>query len=89
MHGALLDANLPDASYPSQPRPFTQETTFGNLAQLLRIDTAQDVQCQSSPISRFLRRTQALIRRSEMIAMNATHSPATMPRPVSALVSAM
>ena len=34
MHGALLDANLPDASYPSQPRPVTQETTFGNLAQL-------------------------------------------------------
>ena len=33
MRGALLDANLPDAVYPSQPRTFTQETTFGNLAQ--------------------------------------------------------
>ena len=29
-----LDANLPGASYPSQPRSFAQETTFGNLAQL-------------------------------------------------------
>ena len=34
MLGALLDANLPGASYPSQPRTFTQETTFENLAQL-------------------------------------------------------
>ena len=28
-----LDPNLPAASYPSQPRPLTQETTFGNSAQ--------------------------------------------------------
>ena len=34
MRGAFLDANLPDASYPSQPRTVTQETTFGNLARL-------------------------------------------------------
>ena len=34
MHGALLDANLPDASYPSQPRTVTQETMLGDLAQL-------------------------------------------------------
>ena len=30
----LPGASLPGTSYPSQPRPFTQETTFGNLAQL-------------------------------------------------------
>ena len=29
-----LDANLAGASYPSQPRTSTQETTFGSLAQL-------------------------------------------------------
>ena len=34
MHDTPLDANLPGASYPSQPRPFTQETTFGNPARL-------------------------------------------------------
>ena len=34
--GPLPGANLPGASYPSQPRTFTQETTFGNLAQLRR-----------------------------------------------------
>ena len=27
-------ASLPGTSYPSQPRPFTQETTLGKLAQL-------------------------------------------------------
>ena len=30
----LPGASLPGTSYPSQPRTFTQETTFGNLAQL-------------------------------------------------------
>ena len=30
----LPGASLPGALYPSQPRTFTQETTFGNLAQL-------------------------------------------------------
>ena len=30
----LSGASLPGASYPSQPRTLTQETTFGNLAQL-------------------------------------------------------
>ena len=34
MRGAPLDANPPGASYLSQPRTFTQENTFGNLAQL-------------------------------------------------------
>ena len=34
MHGAHPGASLPGALYPSQPRPFTQETTFGNFAQL-------------------------------------------------------
>ena len=30
----LPGVSLPGASYPSQPRTSTQETTFGNLAQL-------------------------------------------------------
>ena len=33
MRDAPVDANLPGAWYPSQPRTVTQETTFGNLAQ--------------------------------------------------------
>ena len=33
MHGAVPGASLPGALYLSQPRTFTQETTFGNLAQ--------------------------------------------------------
>jgi hypothetical protein len=43
----------------------------------------------SRPSSRFLRRLQAEISRSEIIAMKATQAPATRPRPVSALVSAI
>ena len=31
---SLRGASPPGAHYPSQPRTFTQETTFGNLAQL-------------------------------------------------------
>ena len=34
MHGTLPGASLPGASCPSQPRTFTQEATFENLAQL-------------------------------------------------------
>ncbi len=43
----------------------------------------------SRPSSRFFRRLQAEISRSEIIAMKATQAPATRPRPVSALVSAI
>ena len=32
--GASPGASLAGALYPSQPRPFTRETTFGNFAQL-------------------------------------------------------
>ena len=44
---------------------------------------------QSSPSPALRRLLQAPIRRSAMMAMKATQRPATMPRPVSALVSAM
>ena len=43
MLGIPLDANHTSASYPSQPRTSTQETTFGNLARLqgsTRLDTS-------------------------------------------------
>ena len=39
MREAPLDADLPGASYPLQPRPFTLETTFGFPAQTVKIDT--------------------------------------------------